>query len=83
MEKMPEGWKKFSRPLLESNYSNLGNAEDLYKAMDLMKEMAETLEYYAEGGHTEPFSNRLANNFAEEYPGKVANDILKKFKEWK
>lgn len=74
--KMSEGWKDFDRyakaMIFHLKIGDIAKLLDLQKAADLMKEMAEALEYETHDGESGGYT-RYEQNLA----------ILKKFKEWK
>ena len=70
---MPEGYNKFNQVMYDGDGPMLGCYVDSHtKACDLLKEMAEALEFVSEEGE-----NQLYTCF-----GKV-EEVLEKFKEWK
>lgn len=81
---MPEGFNRLAQQMKDENWLNL----DMFRAMDLVKEMAEALEFYAAKSSEHP-------NFWEMHPngdwtisvirdsGATARHIVQKFKEWK
>lgn len=75
---MPEGWKV----LKEGDYAfvnpNTGSVSRFNDTLDLMKEMAEALEYYA---NWEKHCRDVGRGGAG-VPTKVEK-VLQKFKEWK
>lgn len=68
---LPEGW----RALRKIRFENADEVEIL-TCLDLMKEMAETLEYYARDPHIEE------GHICDPSPYK-AQTVLEKFREWK
>lgn len=84
MMEMPEGWNRLKRT------ANLLGMEDIIwisrqdkdQMLDLMKEIAEALEDIRYGGSRRSIGivpNRCPQCASEE----TADEILKKFKEWK
>lgn len=64
---MPEGWNRFERKIRAQGLT-LQNSTDR-RAIELMKEMAEALEFYS--------------NYFTDSKTIIAEDVLKKFKDWK
>lgn len=87
---MPEWWKSrrlsaqydIDHPVASRPSKSF--CEERIKIFDLMKEMAEVLEYYAHKDHYEPNNGLSMSNPGVLFEGgDMARAVLNKFKEWK
>lgn len=96
--RMPEGWKRFYKPLYDCDYHKL-HASEIHEVAELMKEMAEALEatsvvYYEASSKLTGEDLKRPHIFRHDFLNyKIIEDhnirafkaieALKKFMEWK